>query len=1604
MANVTRNFIKGKMNKMLDERIVPNGEYIDALNIRMGSSEGSEIGTVENSKGNEKLSTLEFNGNPLSGAARCIGAFEDGAEETVYWFVHDPQFEYPGAPLQIVDMVVSLDTKTNILTYHLISVMQQVGLGLETTLNFSFDYLITGVSKVEDLLYFTDDYNQPRQINVRKNYGNPVNNLDGFSAESILVIKKPPSNAPSIKPLITSSQDNFLEDRFICFAYRYRYEDKEYSATSQFSNPSFIPNTFRYNAITSLNSGMLNSTNMCDVTYDSGGPLVKSIDLLFKDMNSSTIKIIEKLDKEDLGLADNTTYTYRFNNSKIFTILPDSEILRLFDNVPLKAQAQTLMGNRLVYGNYVEGNVLSRNNVPTKLEYTLSLESQDIGLVDLESTQTDGNYSIDTNQIIPESVLNIDLTDLDLVAGSAISFLFRFEHDSFSGQTPFPSQQTQETNIDFTYILPVNFSSVYALATSVDFSEKIGVTTNIESVPTSCNGTTFTDAFYCSVQNSLDSLLKRDGGISAVGQPIEIITSPGSDILSLQIPAVEFFDAVTPTQTVYEYYKITQADSSFQEIGDPSSLHSNRGYEVGMVYMDDYNRSSTTLVSPNNTIHVPCALSDTKNEIIVTIPDTQIAPEWATRYKFCIKPDKEAYDVIYSNFFFRDPTSGADYFLLEGQNSQKIQEGDELIVKSDTSGSVDRCTWTTVLEKKGQQRDFLEPPPIDSSGVVIESVPAGTYMKIRANNFNTDVGDNPVIDYGEKKSNGRNCRVIDYPVDYEDPDNPGTYIDYIVPAGSRITIDIRSKRGPRRNVPKKVWDVDATFVASQEYQSFQEWFNGDNIAGSLEQQADTEGTGVNGPNYQSGDGSDVRNRPCNVGDVYMQFYNDGTRTYLGVKSTKGYRGKRKNAYLDVHIEVIRANGLIVFESDPQDSAPDLWYESSTSYPISAIGEHEGNIQNQSVSNGIPAIINTEFFNCYAFGNGVESYKIEDAITGKPLVLGNRALTTDSKLFDLERRSSDLTYSGVYNSESNINKLNEFNGGLLNFKALEQSFGPAMKIVGRRTDILVLQEDRISYVLAGKNLLSDAAGGSSLTSVPEVLGTQIARSEEFGISHNPESFAMYGADKYFTDAKRGAVLRLVGTAGQNEQLEVISQQGMRPWFRDLFNNSFNTQKLGGYDPYMNEFVLSSNTKELPTEVICLDCGVTQSLTINDSTKGGYDVCFNLGVLVGNVDIDYGINNGTATITAEYNSNTYTTGQTTGDGTLTFNKDIVNEEEVSLNISGPIGTDITFTVNCPDADDKTIYLVHIGGTADAGLQITDKYRWTDGTFISPLHSETVVFNSGQGAIVSLYAQIFGQQGGGVIPANSAVVKIMSDKNVNNGDDYNFDIASDKFKYLRTNTLYGSNPQGIADLLSVANTANPIDVPVNGNTSYFAEFNMPSVGNKLYLIWDYRTSTPMELCFGDSPTSACCDCGDLPDLKYKLIDCDTGYIWTVEDTFGSLTTGNTVQYRTGVGQNQGTTIFCGELFEITNDTPNATIQSSDTVDCGDYEKCDISDSGCSLYTLFTTSGTGQSYSYIDCDGNAAGGSIGGASGVDQETICAQTGTVDPGLNSISQGQPCS
>jgi len=442
MANFSRNFLAGRMNKIVDQRVLPDGEYVDAMNIRMGSTEKSEVGVIENTKGNLSLTTLSYiDGTELSINARCIGAIQDGANETIYWFVHDPSFTTTslGAnPTGKLDLVVSYNVLTNILTYHIVSIND--GDNINTTLNFNPSYLITGVNIIEDLLFWTDDYNAPRFINVNpigNRYPNPVLDIDTLNPEAILVIKKPPSESPSVTPILTSGQENFLETRFICFAYRYRYVDGEYSATSQWSEPAFIPRSFEFSKNSMLNEGMVNSCNTAIIDYNSGGPLVVGIDLLFKESNKNIIKIIEKLDKAALGIGDNQIQQYSFNNSKIFTVLNEAEILRLYDNVPRFAKAQTIMGNRLMYGNYVEGyNLVDEFGSPIKFEYTTELVSLPIGNSEIVDSVISSNYNIDGAVTVADSAVTFDLSGQNLVAGSAINVELGIANAKFIGTYP----------------------------------------------------------------------------------------------------------------------------------------------------------------------------------------------------------------------------------------------------------------------------------------------------------------------------------------------------------------------------------------------------------------------------------------------------------------------------------------------------------------------------------------------------------------------------------------------------------------------------------------------------------------------------------------------------------------------------------------------------------------------------------------------------------------------------------------------------------------------------------------------------------------------------------------------------------------------------------------------------------------------------------------------------------------------------------------------------------------------------------------------------------------------------------------------------------------
>ena len=1491
MANFTRNFLAGRMNKIVDERLLPESEYVDAMNVRMGSTEMAEVGVVTNTMGNILLSPelAYIDGTLLSTEARTIGAIEDSANETIYWFVHDPAFTTTASgpnPTGKLDLVVSFNVLTGILTYHIISIND--GSDINTTLNFNPTYLITGVNLIDDLLFWTDDYypyNQPRFININRNYPNPVANVDGGGntplpngiipqevfQESILVIKKPPTESPTVTPIITSGQENFLETRFICFAYRYKYVDGEYSATSQWSEPAFVPKSFQFSSNSMLNEGMVNSRNAVIINYNSGGPLVVEIDLLFKESNNNIIKIIEKLNKADnLGGLDNQVLQYSFNNSKIFTVLNEAEILRLYDNVPRFAKAQTIMGNRLMYGNYVEGyDLIDKNGIPVKLEYVTQLLSESIGLTNIVDSTGDGVYNIDPSSTginITSSVLYFDLSGVNLVAGSAITLTMSITHSTFTGALPYPAETTDVIVLEFVFNLSTSYSSVYALATSDEFQLAVGTVANIKPVYSStpgallsCDGTTFTDQMNCFLPGNLDALVKYGSGINAILQPIKIIATPASNTIGLQIPAMEYVNnATTPTQSVYEYYEFISAKVVFEEVGNPSSLHSNRGYEVGIVYMDEFNRSTTALVSLNNTVFVPCGFSANKNTIQVIIPPTQRAPEWATRYKFVIKPDAENYETIYSNIFFTDSNSNQVYFLLEGDNMRKVEEGDRLIVKADTAGPTQNCTYATVLEKKAQGANFISPKED------IEAL-AGVYMKINPNSFNISIDPNATVQPGlySRENDQQSCAILGYPMSLErtegyDPLNPTwSWEDYSVPAGSRINIHVKGNRDPLLVCFSVLWDIE--FVSSMDYDNMYDWWIGDNVSSTLSNpNISLCGTGPLTSQLIFLPGFGIPN--CNLVTMKMQFYrapNNALSLVFGIPQATFV----VPTYIDVDIKVFRAVDNIIFETQPSDSLPDVFFENNLSFAIDADGNHAGNVQDQDIITGTPAIIDTGFYNCYAFGNGAESYKIRDSLIGRSFNFGERVTTVAAQDYKAADRFSDITYSGVYNGESNINKLNEFNSGLSNFKHCEASFGAIQLLDGRNTDVLTLQEDKISYVLAEKNLLSDASAGGIITATPEVLGTQMARTEKYGISFNPESYVQWGFDRFFTDAKRGAVIQLKGGDSQSEQLVAISEQNMRTWFRDKFNASFNFQKLGGFDPYMNEYVLSMNDQPLPSNPQCLACGVSQTFTLSVDTEAfkTFVYCVDLGPLVGISEIAWAFSNieggATLEVSVDYNGTIVTSGPTNLDGSILFNKNdiLIETAEITLTYTGDMVVDIL--ADCCQAEPMTIVEVVITNNSEAGQTIHTQYRYTDGAFIGPLLQNLVLFTSGAGIpLVSRYNIVSGFVGSGGFPPEFSNMRLGT--NAISPDSYIFDIAQDKFRYFRSPTLYNNNDIDIQALLALATTATP-----NAGSAplYYADFTVPASidGEYLYLIWDLRDAIPAELCFGENLNDSCCNC---------------------------------------------------------------------------------------------------------------------------------------------------
>ena len=589
MATVQNTFIKSRMNKDLDARLLANGEYRDALNVQISRSEGEDVGALENILGNILLVDINASVGASIKNLEIIGYFMNPVNNTIYFMLTN----YNDTSADQLSNFATTGSSHYIYSYN-ISNGTLVQLVSGSFLNFSKTHPIHGINVLEELLFWTDNRNQPRKINITSATNNPatssipyyttedqisvakyypynpirlyiensstarfnqtnsttlnVRSISGLdvrvgdvvtsnsataqlqtvyvthligSTGSLFTISSPLtwvsgdtftfrrsamqdvvseylpqnpgtvlSNNPQLDPTWPGDQ-TFLEDKFVRFSYRYKFDDGEYSLIAPFTQPAFIPKQDGYFMtdpslefekhgttkayVSTIVDFMENKVNNVTLQVDTPvivGDLYKKykithIDLLYKESDETSIKLLESIpytsdsiagsygvataitltnvgtatyisnaasstttDGNGIGMiidisttsdpgnvtggfiqtpgvgyevgdkiypsssgdgscfftvtevTGSTTFTYDYQSRKPITTLPADQTTRVFDKVPVRALGQEVVGNRVVYGNY-----LNKHTSPSTLDYGVNVSDR------LESYEANTSFS-----------------------------------------------------------------------------------------------------------------------------------------------------------------------------------------------------------------------------------------------------------------------------------------------------------------------------------------------------------------------------------------------------------------------------------------------------------------------------------------------------------------------------------------------------------------------------------------------------------------------------------------------------------------------------------------------------------------------------------------------------------------------------------------------------------------------------------------------------------------------------------------------------------------------------------------------------------------------------------------------------------------------------------------------------------------------------------------------------------------------------------------------------------------------------------------------------------------------------------------------------------
>ena len=1116
-----------------------------------------------------------------SSIGTCIGSIRDLNTDRIYWFTTSDSYDAVWEFTQSTNTIVPL---------------------LRGELNFSTDNLITGVNVMEGLLYWTDDRNEPRKLDIEKWKTQASNDTiptsiygRSFQERDITVIRPHPTEGITIDKYIDVESENPpFEEVFPQFAYRWKYDDGEFSPYSAFTEEVFTPAP--YDATEHYKEGYNKSirnivSNVVLRNIPKGGPDVVQVDILYRESLSRTVytlKSITNQDPDNWGINPSYLQDQNITKRSFYAALPDNQLSRRYDDVPRRAKAQDITANRLVYGNYL------RNYPQNKI-------------IDIATGQNDlddsGGISIKGNRDYEVGVAYIDqfgregnlLTSGDVytstfsteasqrlsarVDSSAPSWATHYkyyvkeasmDHHNLVAYNTFNDGESQHNNSEFiwlqfasddrnkisqdTFLVPRRHTHGELSSTG---SNTLGMRSELES--TSIFNANHGAVGY--VRNDNQRLIWAgdvgfvQGSNSYIGanSPLQngAYTAPVEGTYNFAFSGdLVFQSRKSRGAGAWDGRAFLDMGVAFQVIQSGGSFDNSTGDNY-RTWVDDTWYGIPRIEAPGNPKVSPFG---TTYSVDLNAGD-QVRPilvRWKNRDRGYVRFTME-------NVSFRtlttppDPNLPAPPIELPGICIPEFSRHKVIEIENEAPDIV-RNQLPVELRKLGPTIDydsssgnennraflvqnFNVPDAEDTAGYT----EASTELYYRAKNSGSGYLNFPLINslnlIFDREGLGR-LRVTD-----------GVTRDNIDPADQTIAIDVSEVEGGLYLGVGFDNELAETGVAGK--------IRITEIALGFDDDADDSERSILKITLEEPVGIDPINE--NISFFRGRITENALKNIQGTFFVKVPRATNNEVFPFIptgqsvfddenNVSTLQS---IWFETLPiENEAPEvnIFWEASESLPISGHGQRDY----------------LDFFNCVALTEDcvfIETQRIYDRFNSVQISKGLKAnIPLDN--YEEERRNASLIHSGIFNSRTGLNRLNQFIIADRIDKDLEPNYGSIQKLHTRDTDIIVFCEDKIFKVLSDKDLLYNANGGGNVSASNLVLGQTTPYVGEYGISKNPESFASYGSRIYFVDKARGVVMRLA----QNG-LEEISRYGMSDYFRDNLR-SVTGPLWGSYDDYHN----------------------------------------------------------------------------------------------------------------------------------------------------------------------------------------------------------------------------------------------------------------------------------------------------------------------------------------------------------------------------------------------------------------------------------------------------